>query len=489
MRDLKTDTQSTNFSGASFDIQAIDTFSEPIERAFIGYMYYPSEIKQGYELKNLRDIYYDNFAPSELGDDFITDVLQVHGGINVFNSWDRRMRFNTDGRLDGYIPRAGEFGVDRDIKTMELVVYVAVPDKNDQVWFGSRYFPDAAAINGETIEVTANRTFIGRWEAPTDTTTFVHVWRTVLEDNPNTQRLSAEVRLNDPSNRGLLSFAVDESLTVDYERLAAADRSLDPNGRWDVWTNVVSGQTGLEESFRGEDNQTVEGRGETELPEEMSGVGTFLQELDRQREEGDPYEYDDWVFPITPKFIDASEREVVPERMFEYQDDPIPDLDWLNSSEFSLATGALGLVLSVGATALTAPAAGFVVGVLGAYHNLLQLGREMFARDVSLEQITGREEALNWFDKTTHDRVLNAWNLSDESPVETPEEGDFPTQESWVYTHRVPLQVDPDADAEFESSISGLWSRPGRAPPAGIEQPFSFRTYATPRTPGVVTDE
>ena len=248
------------------------------------------------------------------------------------------------------------------------------------------------------------------------------------------------MHLDEATDRGVVSIGVDESVPVDYQAMAESDRALDPNGIYDVWAQALNSR---------------------EVPYMYEG---FKNEL--SAEPGwDADEYDTWPFPIGPTFIDAVENNAVPGDVFNFQTKPL-NFGELPTAETELALTGFGLLASTAAAAAAAPALAPVVSALVLYYTGLDIAVELFDSDIDPTDITGNDQTpLQILDSNSHDRVLNGWNPSD--------------GESWLYVHRVPIEVEPNPSQSYDSVVTGLWSR-GDLGPGGMEEPFDFRTVASP---------
>lgn len=452
-------------TGTSIQVRIVDALGNRVNRGFIGVQYFPVVFRQGGERKNLREIFFDEFDPLGRSGESVTEatadaILNAQAGVNVLNGWGRQFEFDTGGRRSLFVPEPGERELESRVEKVEAVVYAAVVGEHGRVWFGTRYLEDPYDIE-EPLDVVVDRVLVDQFEPPADPGTVVSVWRTVSREDPGDQLLVADVHADGGTPRGVVSLAVPEPIPIDFEAMTDTSRALDPFGRWDVWVEQVAF---LEKLLAGDEfarDQVTPGQ----------RSDTFREQARRQLARSDdgpsPEAFGDWPFPIMATFVDAVERDDVPEELFEFRADPKLRWEDLPDDEIELALAGLALIVSIPAVVAAAPAASAVVSALAFYYTGLDIASDVLARDVSVEDITGRTEPLDQYDKSTHDRALTGWNPED--------------SESWVYTNRVPLTLDPGVDREYESSVSGLWSYGSTI--KGVDEPFTFRTDPTPGNP------
>lgn len=431
---------------ADFEARLVDARGRNVDSGYLGYQYLPSEMWDGNICRDTREIYRNNFNLSEpLNNQIQTAIRKRFGEFDVDTHWGDDQRFTSDGTRQIVV---NERRIAPDIKSLDIVLYGAVEDDDGRLWFGTRYLPvafDRPDRNAEfeltyaadTQDIVLNRCRIDWWEFYQAGVT---AWRAVSQDDPRQQSLGVQVHLDEATDRGVVSIGVDESVPVDYQAMAESDRALDPNGIYDVWAQALNSR---------------------EVPYMYEG---FKNEL--SAEPGwDADEYDTWPFPIGPTFIDAVENNAVPGDVFNFQTKPLNFAE-LPTAETELALTGFGLLASTAAAAAAAPALAPVVSALVLYYTGLDIAVELFDSDIDPTDITGNDQTpLQILDPNSHDRVLNGWNPSD--------------GESWLYVHRVPIEVEPNPSQSYDSVVTGLWSR-GDLGPGGMEERFDFRTVASP---------
>jgi len=415
---------------ANFPVEVVDARNEDVPRAFIGVMQYP-----GGEQRRAR-VEQQRFGSNDFAGPYRELFELARGGFDT-DIYQSSMRFVDDNRIETGITAPS----DRDVK-MEAVVYAAVPDEDGRVWFDAVYLPAPVTQDGKTLELQVNRAHIGRW--PRESGGVVHLWRTVSPDDYGDQTLAAELRAPAPSDRGTLSFDLHESVEVDYDAVPDAVRTLEPNGKWDRWFNVVAGLEA--EYFLG-------------LTEDTS----FVSNAAAQNIDG--YEaYDAFDVPITPKVIDANGFNSV----FDYQPGPYEDAE-VPDEEVVLALAFISF--------FSGGTLGFAAAALGFYITTMEIAHEFFIRDaeenpveISYEDITERDEALGQFDKRRYDVIPTSWRrVNKDSP--------------WLYVHRVPIRQDPENDSTTRAALRGVW-QVGSGLEA-LEREFELRAVASPLDVGV----
>lgn len=415
---------------ANFPIEVVDARNEAVPRAFIGVVQYPG----GQQRRDRVSL--GRFDPTDFAGNYRDLFELARGGFNtdIYNS---SMRFVDDNRIETSITAPSDRAVH-----MEAVVYAVVPDEDGRVWFDSVYLPAPQVQDGKPLELQVNRAHIGRW--PRESGGVVHLWRTVSPAAASDQVLAAELRAPAPSDRGTLSFDLHESVEVDYDGVPDAVRTLEPNGKWDRWFNVVAGLEA--EYFLG-------------LTEDTS----FISNVKAQNIDG--YEaYDEFDVPITPKVIDANGFNSV----FDYQPAPYEEAE-IPDDEVALA---LGLIAFFSGGSL-----GFAAAALGYYITTMEIAHEFFVRDaeenpleISYEDIAERNEALGQFDKRHYDTIPTSWRRVEKNGP-------------WVYAHRVPIRQTPDDDSTTRAALRGVW-QVGSGLEA-LEREFELRSVASPNEVGV----
>lgn len=407
------------------DVEVVDARGEPVPRAFIGAVAYPG----GQELRER----VDNEEPDTLADPLLS-LFELAQGYNA-GPVDRTYSFANDGSKTVRLRNPGDVH-------LEAVIYAAVPDTAGQLWFDSLYAADVTVRDEETLRV--NRAYIDRLERDSGGT--VQLWRTVSPQDPTDQTLAAELRMRAPSDRGIVSFNLHEDVPVSYDALPDMQRTLEPNGRYDRWFNVVAG---IEADYFFGLAEDLDGASDFYTNAAQNGADVFTQ-------------YDGWKAPITPKVIDDDGLVNV----FNYQQSPYEDLD-LRKEEIAIG---LAIVSFFGGGV---PA--FAASMLGYYITTMEIANEFLIRDdrpseITYDEISDRQEALGQFDRQEYDTIPSAWRRTD-------------MDGTWLYAHRVPITQDPDDGTTTRAAFRASWQVNSSL--EATEREFELRSTASPMDEGV----
>jgi hypothetical protein len=405
-------------------VEVVDASGEPVPQAFIGAVTYPG----GQQLRRR----VDNEEPDTLSDPLLS-LFRLARGYSVAPI-DGQYWFQTGGSKELTLRRPEGTHV-------EAVIYAAVPDTAGQLWFDSSYVIDLSVEDEETLRV--NRAYIDRWERDSGAT--VQLWRTVSPQDPTDQTVAAELRMHAPSDRGIVSFNLHEDIPVSYDVLPDMQRTLDPNGRFDRWLNVVAG---IEAEYFFGLAEDLEGAPDFYTNADQSGADVFTQ-------------YEGWKAPITPKVIDDG-----PNGVFDYQQSPYEDLD-LPEEEIALG---LAVVSFFGGGV---PA--FAASMLGYYITTMEIANEFLIREdrsstITYDEISDREETLGRFNRQEYDTIPSAWRRTNQDGT-------------WLYAHRVPITQDPDDRTTTRAAFRGAWQVNSSL--EATEREFELRSTASPMDEGV----
>mgnify|MGYP000577922049 CR=1 FL=1 len=431
---------------AEFPVEVVDARGDPVPRAFVGVLEFEAgQARRDAVAKEKHDL--TDFAGHltrlvDLAQEF---RLERYDRSNTYFVRDNRQRVRITKPEDVEM-------------TVEAILYAAVPDTTGRIWFDSVYLPgpqyNRSLQDGDPQTLTVNRAHIGRWSRDSGTT--VHAWRTVSTDDVAEQTLCAEIRTFAPSQRGTVSFDLHESIAADHTAVPNLVRTLDPNGRWDRWFNVVGG---LEIAyFLGlTDDHDI----------------SFISKAESVLGPDHAYSmYDQWGLPLSPKVLDANSR--ISQDVFAYQPAPYENFaENLPDEELKLAISVLAYF-----TGITGLGPATVLALLGYYITTTEIAHEFFVRrgpeaatTLSYDDITDRKQALGQFDKNEYDSIPSAWKRTDK-------------RGTWLYVHRVPITQETGTGETTRAALRGAWQIQENVLEA-LEREFILHETASPLDAGV----